>query len=292
MSCGSKEKIDPVSVTHDLSELNHLAEQSLSDLQTDEYGWVHTDKCDAALFNGLIKASGYELDLEKGIDGGKPYRTPYKDCYSNELKARKDKSFDHKRRSDSTISQDMLVGYLWGFFATGEIDEIEKIRRYSKANTWVIGEGDFSRVAVKPNMQKTIYLLADKTYGGLNSKWFGGEADTDKHVIALHIILRGIVEGFIDEDALEVIEDFEKSDNRSTLFKFIKNLYTDGNQQDVIDLAIEQYYAYPKGSRCVRWLWERHSSKWDGCEFMEYATNTEIAFIAKLFELTKDGGNL
>lgn len=282
VSCSTqKDPVEQVSHSNDLTEMREVRSdiyEYISEYQ-DDYGWFHSDLCDSALYTGLLVASGIKADLSAGVIGGKAYRTPYHDCYSNWKN-----KIESSRQSKSTISSDSLIGYMWGFYATGQIDEIEKIRRYSKANTWIVGEGDLSRVSIKPNLQKTMYLATNKSYGGLNTIWAGSNNDTERHVIALHIALRGEIEGRIDGDALEVVEGFERQDQRNTLFKFIKHRYTDGDQSETIRMALQQYREYPRGMRCVRWLWERHSDKWDNCETKELSTNSEILFLLMLLE--------
>lgn len=279
MSCGT-EKIQKRNTISNFNILQDRSSFLLEEIKKDQdsFGFIHSDQCDSALFSGLISAGGAPVDIKAARDEkGQWFRTPYKDCYENEIN-----DIQSSRRSKSTISRDMLIGILWSLYKTEDADALRELKTYAKKSKWIMGQGPIDRTFMTPNMRETLYNLLDQEYKGLIKGWVDPINDYDRHVVALNIALRGEKNGSISESAFDLIKKFEKIDQKNTLYKYIIARYSDKSQEQTIRMAIEQSEKYDRKMVCRRWLWEWHSDTWEGCEKKEYNTGGLTIFIYEL----------
>ena len=279
ISCGTKTRQAEKS-TSPLGELL-LKKQAYLDefsFHQDSDGWILAGDCDAALFSGLASAFAPSVALLRARDeGGKWYRRPSKDCYPN--------------HSGSSISRDMLVGIMFGLYFQGDIDALDSMRRYGKANKWVMGSGSLDRTFFTPNFQDTLYRLSGKDYKGPPYLWVDPIKDHQRHVVALNIILRGEAQKKIDDSMFSVLGQLLKSDPDNALFQYGYHRFSDGDQRNAIKiLSDETLFPQdgPGGERCRRWLWERHFSKRNSCPTPEVNTGADFLFMMFLLERSID----
>lgn len=275
IGCGNKK--NQAVPTGDRLELLLNKKQTYEDefkFYQDGDGWINSDQCDSALFSGLSAVFAPSVSLLSARDGaGKWYRRPAKDCYPG--------------HSGSSISRDMLVGIMSGLYFTGDVISLSDIRRYGKANNWVMGSGSLDRTFFTPDFQDTLYRLTGRSYKGPPYPWIDPFKDHQRHVTALHIILRGEAQGKIDNPMLNLLTGFVNSDPQNALFQYGYHRFSDGDQSDTIAiLSNEDLFPSdgPGGDRCRRWLWERHSSKWRDCPEVETNTGGDFLFMMFLLE--------
>lgn len=281
-SCATGKKVDSKENTGPVDEFLSYAESLKKSVESnmDEFGFVHSDKCDALLFTGLVHTEMPNVDIFSARDDqGNWFRTPYKDCFFNEKN-----QIDSSRKSKTPCSRDQIIGLLWGLFANNDLSGLDQVYRDLKARKWVICQGSLDRTFFTINNQKTLYLLTNRGWKGPPSLWVDPINDHDRHIVALNISLRGEKEGSIDESALKLIRKFAKKDQKNLLYKFIIARYTDGDQSKVAAEALELAKRIPIGERCEKWLWERDSKKWENCSNTEMAYGGDMLFLAHLIK--------
>jgi len=253
----------------------------------DAYGFIHTDRCDATLFSGLLAASGMEVDMEAAeASPGQWLRRPasYSECFS-------------EGRSRSTISRDSLLGVMWWAWRAKRLDVLERIYAYGESNSWVMGDGRSAGV-------DTIFLPA---YIGLLAQLIeklGGESRPiasalpetlteceaySCHIQSLRLLLRAEVNGSMPSNHLETIQNTHKRYPENALFSYIVHRYTDGDFSEAIDLLLKHYPAdrMPTSQDyCASWPMQENGGElnWLPCDKKEIRTGADFLFTAMLME--------
>lgn len=256
----SKFKADPTSQIHFKSKPKSLKKKyktylSLLPSVQDSNGFIDINHCDSLLFSGLL-GTITKVNIEAARDSnGMWHRRPlnYISCYPN--------------HSKSTISRDMFIGLLWDIWKNQKLELAENLFNNGKENDWIMGEGLISRIYFTPGLQST---LAEVIYqlGGTNhierhipvliGKGNDGFA---AHLDILHVLLRAELKGGKTEH-LDVINQHYKRNPNNALFTYAHHKYTDGVQDETIDILLSDKL-FPSDrlpTDCDRregWIWQR-----------------------------------
>lgn len=259
-----------------------------------ENGWIFHG-CDGLLFNSLLSAGGVDIDINLAEDRGKWYRTPEHTCLA-------------EARSRSTISRDMILGWLFHIWQHNDRAALDRFITYGKANRWEIGEHDGTldgqnRVTMTPTFQATIFELAyrmgveDNGQRSIPQIWTPTTGFAS-HLQVLTILLRGLLIGGIDDIMLNTLRANSERNPNNALFSATLNKFSNGDQADAINLLLEEKY-FPKdrlpdnSNYCTDYLYQREQIKdnqpnkdWLPCrsnsEDTSPKTATELIFTSAL----------
>lgn len=274
--CSSKknvtEKAEPSSKVENLKALYNSKVAKLS-------GWPSTRDCDALLWAGLAKAAGVkdiDLKLAEYDDSGELNRRPKPSCYPGESK--------------SSVSRDMVLGFLWGVWRSSDKDALNRFQSRTEQKNWVIGAPYPERIGETLMTGNLIGLLGRMScelskncplYRKIEPVHSKSPTDYIQHLTVLFILLNGEVWGTRDteydkavsfkypgevtqsdikESDLDILGWHYEQNKKDALFSAAWHLYKDGNFDEPIDLLMSDDYAYPsyvRGSdayRDVHWL--------------------------------------
>lgn len=234
-SCGKEDK-EERNVVIDLTKVKAKRDVYLSKAPQDEKGFLKDEKCDQTTWTALATVGGLKADLT-AVEGpeGKYFRRPSKDCFE-------------KGESKSENSQDVYVSVLWALFAKGKTDKIEQIRKFGDDNDWVMGKGVKTRTLLRGELRETIYALAGKDYRGEDRHipdsitWATPDptSASNRHIVAAHLALRADKLNRVSGAQLSFIKDLQTYDDNRPLYKFLFHRYTDGNQQETINILLDE----------------------------------------------------
>ncbi len=195
-------------------------------------GWPGGDDCDGTLWAGEAAAAGVPVDLdaveyEPGLIGRRPVP-----CAVPE-------------ESRSTISNDMLLGYLLGRVAQHDTDALQRLYDYASEHNGIMGEPfpeEASRVVLKYNQ----LVLLRKALGLTTTppKYFGVEADYAEHLQVLSIDLYGQLWGALDSDTLAHLLGLCTTSPDDALFQAVCGVYT-GDVSRATELLLAPNYQTP-----------------------------------------------
>lgn len=100
-------------------------------------GWLSLTDCDGTLWAGEALAAGHPLQLRFAEwQPGEIHRRPKSsgDCWL------KGDTPEHNHGSASTVSKDMLAGYMLGMVVTKDVDALKRLQSYGTAHNWVMGQ--------------------------------------------------------------------------------------------------------------------------------------------------------
>lgn len=221
--------------TDDLKALKEASDQ--------ETGWPSVTDCDGLLWAGLSLAGGGPARIELADDGGGHLeRRPGKPCYTEK---------DGDLGSKSSISQDMVTGYLWGAWRSGNLPALQRLASYGEAHSWNLGEGDPARTILRPNgiglLGRAIFALSkgsdDRSYRHTPSLYLPVQEDYERHLEALGIALNGEVTGGeglrldISGGELDRLKDLVQVEPQNPLFQAVLGTYT-GDMGPAIELLL------------------------------------------------------
>ncbi len=282
LSACASEKPD-ASVPLDLSVLRAKYETyiSLSTRHQGDSGFVHDRDCDSLLFSSLYSFAGGEIEvLAAQEEPGKWHRTPTQDCYPD--------------RSKSTISRDMLLGLLYHAISHNEGDISENLIEYGRTHSWTMGDGPRSRTWLNPLFRKTLALLDRKLNNShhrdlllIPDIWSVGLTGYQAHLLILHLILRDMISGKIDEMGKRVVREQYQRQPGNALFSFAYHRYFDGDQTRTLNILMDEAL-FPSDrlpssvERCDVYLWQR-DEPFEPCpeENLEHP-GIDFLFVAKL----------
>lgn len=256
---------DKVAVLHD-SMLAKIAVEA--DPAT---GWPSATDCDALLWSGLAVASGVQgIKLEQAeYLPGEIHRRPMPSCW-NEVEG--------DVGSKSTISQDMLTGYLWGLWRTGDLAAVQRLAAYGEAHKaalgWVMGKPYPERVGEVVMRGNLIGLVGrmlfelsggydDRSYRHDTTLYLPVEADYQKHIMVLGILLQGetrrpvvpLVD--IDGQELERLRELSSAYPKDALFQAAMAIYS-GDWTKTEELLLDEGYECPSYARGAEIYCEVH----------------------------------
>lgn len=265
-SCGEKHKDVEPQELHRIDSLKARYADGLekaSKSWDQETGWPSATDCDGTLWAGLAKAGGVRtvnLQLAKQEDG-RIHRRPKNPCFKDGIDL----------GSKSTISKDMLLGYVYGMFKSGNKGELEYLFNYGTEHRWVMGDpaSEIGRVVLTPNGIATLCLAiknlggSDKTECHLPTSFGTGSADYEQHLAVLGIALWGEINGSVPNDAYKTLEALVAASPKDALFQAVNAAYHDGNYSSAVSLLLDGYVypTYVRGSEHyqeVHWLFTAH----------------------------------
>lgn len=215
--------------------------QWISTLKTESdqaTGWPSATDCDGTLWAGEALASGYQLDIHLAeYTDGEIHRRPKVsgECYPAE--------------SASTVSNDMLAGYMWGLWKTKDLDAAERLQAYGEAHNWKMGEGD-ARTILSPvgsaRLARLVKALGgpEKPYAELGDPCLPVEDDYEHHLQDLGILLDGQISSGVSSGCLIALKNNSTSYTQDGLFAAAYGVYS-GNMDAALSLLTNDGYICP-----------------------------------------------
>jgi len=204
-------------------------------------GWPSATDCDGLLWAGLAAAAGQSVDLELAeYSPGEMHRRPRPPCWDGEDKG-----------SKSTISRDMLTGYLYATWRRKDGHAAQRLAEYGERHDWVMGGGDRSRTDMRANLKGLLgrmlaALTSDRPeYRFLPALYVPGGADYERHIAVLGVLLQGEVAGGIQHDMFLTLKGNAEDNPQDALFQAAYGVYT-GDMGPALDLLLNPAYAPPK----------------------------------------------
>ena len=164
--------------------------------------------------------------------------------------------------SKSTVSKDMMTGYMWGWLAVGQAPPLQRLADYGVANDWVMGlpTSRPQEVELGDNLTgalcRAIYVLTDGADNrshcrGKTSVYLPVFQDYERHVQTLGILLQGEVDAGrpfvaldIDGEMLKRLKENVDYDASDALFQAALGVYT-GDYDTATRLLLDQGYQCP-----------------------------------------------
>jgi hypothetical protein len=268
-SCSHTTEAQPQSVTKS-SELKALYDAVLPGLATksdQDSEFPSAGDCDATLWAGEAAAAGAVVKLETAeYNPGEIHRRPKAngECYP--------------AGSASTVSKDMLLGYVYGKFAQKDLAALQRLADYGEAHNWVMGKpfpSEASRVVMAPDgaalLARAIEALSHGTdkriYRDLPLLCTAVSSDFEYHLQTLGLMLDTEVADMLTGEALLDIPTPCFNVLKSNAAKFpndalIQAAYAvyQGDFNHATDLLLDTNYQYPSYVRgadnykLVHWL--------------------------------------
>ncbi len=205
-------------------------------------GWPTASDCDQTLWAGEARAGGATINLGLAeYASGEIHRRPAVEgeCYPKD--------------SSTSVSRDMLVGYMLGSWAAKDKGALERLAAYGEANHWVMGlpfPGDF-RVILEPGGQGILgravaKLGGDKRpYASIPQVCLPVGKDYERHIQTLAILLDGMVSGGVTSLCLDRLKDNATNNPGDALFQAALATYSGGDQSPALSLLNDDTYQCP-----------------------------------------------
>lgn len=214
-----------------------------------ETGWPAREDCDGTLWAGLANAAGVssvKIELAEHFPG-EIHRRPFKPCWTPE---------DGDIGSQTTVSRDMLQGYMYALWRQRNLAAFERLAKYGESHGWKMGEplAD-GRVLLSGNgvgtLGRAVHRLGGPAKVYRHTPYFYASSGPDyaKHLTALGIALNGEIDGAITDQAKDVLKSLYEENQKDALFCSLHKLYTDGCTDVCADLLLGdyQYPSYVRG---------------------------------------------
>lgn len=217
-------------------------------------GWPSNTDCDGLLWAGKARAVGLpsQIDLAEYAPG-ELHRRPAPSCWNEQ---------DGDVGSKSTISNDMILGWLWAKWGLKDLEALKRLAAYGEAHNWIMGAPSsmLSRVYLKINQQgllgRMIFVLSDgaddRSYRHLFESYHSVSADYERHLQALGILLQGSVE--MDAKELQLLDitdqmltrlrELVEAEPTNPLFHAALGVYT-GDFEQAITLLLDDQTPVP-----------------------------------------------
>lgn len=248
VGCSTVSKHEPEAIAFDKIK----ALQAKYDLKNAEVqlapgsNWPSLTDCDATLWAGETAAAGFMVDLHLAEHApGEIHRRPVAPCWTKE---------EGDVGSKSTISSDMILGYMLGLWKQGDLEAMQRLADYGDAHDWVMGEpiSELGRVYLKSNLQGTlgrmIYALSaekdDREIRKITHLSAPGGADFEKHLLVLGIYLDGEVSGEINDNDKAALSAVALEAPANYFFGAVRGIYT-GEFDYVFDLLLDDSAPVP-----------------------------------------------
>lgn len=265
-ACGKKD-IPEKSQHKDISHLEAAYEEKIKKAKEtfdQETGWPSKEDCDGLLWAGLARASGLD-SVQIGLAeyaAGELGRRPAPNCFRQGI--------DYG--APTTISRDMVLGYMWARWAAGDGTAIQRLKTYGEGHAWIMGEpiDAFGEVLLNGNLigligRMTCKLASDcpeyRKIPALNSYSF---KDYVQHLTTLFILLDGEVDtgivGNVRKSDLDLLKMQMEENPNDALFNAAYHLYEDGDFEHAISMLLADkpfVPTYVRGSdnySLVHWL--------------------------------------
>ena len=203
-------------------------------------GWPAASDCDQTLFAGEARAAGAAIDLRLAeYNSGEIHRRPLSlgECYPTE--------------SASTVSNDMLVGYILGSWEARDDGALARLAEYGEVHNWVMGAPlSEPRVVLSPSGQGLLGRAIEKlggpakSYSILPQACLPVAADYEQHLQTLGIILGGQISGGISSLCLDMLKANAEGSPKDALFQAAFGVYN-ADQGPALSLLSEDGYQCP-----------------------------------------------
>lgn len=204
--------------------------RALSDPET---AWPSVTDCDATLWACVALAGGVhevQYDLAEYAPG-EIHRRPAPACYPN------DEDGNGKPDSRSTVSKDMLTGYVWCAWAAKDPDALARLADYGEDHDWIMGEpvtevgNVFIGVSNLPGLiGRALYALTegadDRYYRRAAPVYPPVQEDFQRHVQTQAILLHGEIAGEITDQMLTRLQEHLALDPDDYLIAVAVGIYT------------------------------------------------------------------
>lgn len=239
-----------------LREKEVLVLAELADASDKATGWPSAVDCDALLWAGLAAAVGAPVDIAQAeYSPGEMHRRPRPPCWTPD---------GGDQGSKSSISRDMLLGYLWALWERADVGAMQRLASYGEEHSWVMGGGDPARIGMGPNLKGLLGRMLEKVRGGtrdyrlLPTTYLPGGKDYERHLAMLGLLLEGEVKGGLYQAELAALEAVA-DDHDDALASAARGSYS-GDMTRALELLLSDAYAppsYVRGAaayRHVHWL--------------------------------------
>lgn len=238
-----KEKDGPDGGAASLAELHAGVLEELKAVSDPATGWPSATDCDGMLWAGEARAAGAVVDLDHGeYASGVVHRRPKSvgPCWTPEV---------GDVGSKSTVSRDMLTGYLWGRLSAGELGALERLADRGQEQTWIMGAPlTQPEVYLGENLKGILCRAISRECDSLPPFYPPVTADYERHLQVLGILLQGetTAAGLIDINGamLERLADNANSNPGDGLFAAAHAIYT-GDYAHPITLLTDPDYQCP-----------------------------------------------
>jgi hypothetical protein len=287
----------------------------LSKPSFNEKGFVHGE-CDGVLFTSLYAVacpnSGAKLEaFEYPDEPGRYSRDPQPEqCWSESEQRAKD---GNPNRSPTTDSRDGVAGRFIYWWSTKDLAAIKRAINYLKNNDWYLcppeGAKDqatrFSRCFVNPSLRATFYELAAhlgmdcdegcKSARAVPQIFSGTEDGFELHLLVLSILIRGTVQGAINDNQVLLLKKAAQNNPGNALYLAVLHKFTDGDQTETLKLLGDEV-VFPtetlptSANYCTEYRYQRDQFKsgqanpdWLPCvDTQESKSGTDFSFAAKI----------
>jgi hypothetical protein len=209
-------------------------------------GWLSLDDCDGALWMGEAVAAGHpgQLVLAEWAPG-EIHRRPKAsgECYPKE--------------SASTVSNDMLTGYMLGMWATKDLDALTHLEAYGEDHGWRMGQPDtLTETLLSPEGVGLLARAAEqlggskKAYDAVPEACLPVQADYEYHIQELAIKLDGAITGSVSSLCLNALKTNAATFPNDALMQAVYGIYT-GDESKAIALLTDPNYVAPTYVRPV-----------------------------------------
>ena len=261
----------------------------LSQALVDSRGWA-VSECDGLLFTALrsIGCGGPGVDkFESEVEPGRFYRDPKHACFIPDQVG--------GQGSDSTISKDMYVGLSAYLAHAKDSQRAARTVAYGDAHEWIVGEAKnavvlFSKCLITPPLQNVFRKIAGQKNVSLsNSDISGISSGFRAHLDVLSILVRGKIDGSIDEFDLTILKEQARRQPHNALYQAAKARYDDGDYNTAMELLSDESKFPEKQlpnnhqNYCTQYLYERDEdedeSDWQPCPSDKFSTHSGTDFI-------------
>jgi len=198
------EDAEPVDQAEDLRQAFHANLADFDARTSARAGWPSATDCDGTLWAGEACYAGASTNiLLAEYAPGEIHRRPAPSCWTKEA---------GDQGSKSTVSRDMLTGYLACLWSKGDLAGLQRLADYGEGNEWVMGKPASEPATwLSPNLAgllgRMIYALSNGTddrYPRLIPKEYPKvQADYEQHIQAAGITLQGAVEAELRRRGLQ-----------------------------------------------------------------------------------------
>lgn len=288
MSCTSNTVRSSITID-DLTLLKDKSQRyiGLVSKYQDKDGFIMSDKCDSLLFSGLLAAARPDLsiNIKAAKKDGAWNRRSTHDCGPK------------FKNSRSTISRDMMLGYMWYLYKSNSLNLAIELMDELKSNFYMLkGDGTPGELFMLPAYMNTLAEMIKKLGGkeynlellmpaSFQSKPEGYVA----HLTVWHIHLRGQILGEIPSKNKEILDFLTNKNPKNPLFVALQSHYSNGNQSEAIKLLMDTQewpnYKLPTTSNhCDDWPIQREYTDrdWGVCTPMKIHTGMELVIIYEL----------
>lgn len=241
--CATKHKPSTPETVDTLDRLREKRDGWLKDLAAKadkNTGWLSLKDCDGTLWTGEAVAAGHpgQLSLAEW-PAGMVHRRPEAsgECYPKE--------------SASTVSNDMLMGYVLGMYETKDLDALTRLLTYGERHVWTMGEPTTEpRVHYSPEGQGLL-ARAIAALGGSKSDYavipeacLPVEADYEYHLQTLAVYLDGKINSGLSEVCFARAKANAEKFPTDALVQAVYGVYS-GKFSDTVALLLSDDYTCP-----------------------------------------------